>query len=100
MRYRLLTVLFIIVAISLLLSACSSGATNSTSTPAATTTLDGATLIQQRCSRCHPLTRVTSARHTATEWQTIVNQMIRRGANLTPDEESVVVDYLAATYGK
>jgi ABC-type Fe3+-hydroxamate transport system substrate-binding protein len=100
MRQRLFTAIFIFIAIAVLFSACSSGSSSSTSTPAATTALDGATLIQERCSRCHPLSRVTTARHTATEWQTIVDQMIRRGASLNANEETVVVEYLAATYGK
>jgi hypothetical protein len=100
MRQRLFTAIFIFIAIAVLFSACSSGSSSRTSTPAATTALDGATLIQERCSRCHPLSRVTTARHTATEWQTIVDQMIRRGASLNANEETVVVEYLAATYGK
>jgi uncharacterized lipoprotein YajG len=100
MKNRLATLLLVVIIMTVLFTACSSGSSGSTSTPVATTALDGATLVQQRCSRCHPLSRVTTARHTATEWQSIVNQMISRGAKLSPDEESVVVSYLAATYGK
>jgi hypothetical protein len=49
---------------------------------------------------CHPLARVESSGHTATQWKTIVNTMISRGAQLTPDEKTVVVNYLAANFGK
>ena len=45
------------------------------------------------------MSRIESAHHSAAEWQTIVDSMIRRGARLTPEEETVVVNYLAATYG-
>jgi len=60
---------------------------------------DGATLVQQRCTVCHTMARIQSAHHSAADWQTIVDSMIRRGAQLTAEEETIVVDYLAATYG-
>ena len=56
-------------------------------------------MVQQRCTVCHSITRVESAHHSASQWQSIVDSMIRRGAQLTPEEETVVVNYLAATYG-
>jgi hypothetical protein len=98
MRKFTLTVIFAILVMSLVLSSCSSGM----STPATTaaTTPDGATLVQERCSRCHPLARIESTNRTADEWKTIVDMMITRGAQLTPDEETAVVAYLAATFGK
>jgi len=98
MRKFTLTIIFAILAMALVLSSCSSG----TSTPAATAaaTPDGATLVQERCSRCHPLARIERTSRTADEWQTIVGMMIARGAKLTPEEEAAVVAYLAATFGK
>jgi hypothetical protein len=62
--------------------------------------LDGATLVQERCTVCHPLTFVEKSKHTAADWKLIVDTMIGRGAKLTSDEETLVVNYLAATYGK
>jgi competence protein ComEA len=62
--------------------------------------MDGATLLNQRCTRCHTLTRVTTAKHTADQWTQIVSNMVRRGANLNSDEQKALVDYLAKTYGQ
>jgi len=98
MKTRLLTLSIIVALIAILISSCTSAA--SSSTPASTTTLDGATLVQERCSRCHPLSRVESARYSAADWQSIVSLMISRGARLTPEEETLVVDYLATNFGK
>ncbi len=83
-------------------TACSSGSSStSTTTPSSSpSALDGASLVQERCSVCHPLARVESSRHTAAEWKTIVDTMISRGAQLTPSEETVVVEYLSANFGQ
>lgn len=76
-----------------LLTACGSG--NSTPT---SVSLDGATLMQERCSVCHSIGRVTSAHKTIDQWKTSVDRMIARGAQLTPAEEQVLLGYLAANY--
>lgn len=103
MIFRWITIFLIILVISACSSANASQTTeppfSSTSTPASTTAIDGATLVSQRCTACHSMSRIESAHHSAAEWQTIVDSMIRRGARLTPEEETVVVNYLAATYG-
>jgi hypothetical protein len=98
MKVRLVAILISFVAMIIFTTACSSD--SSKTTPSSTTQLDGATLLQERCSVCHPLARVKSSGHTATQWKTIVNTMISRGAQLTPDEKTVVVNYLAANFGK
>jgi cytochrome c-type biogenesis protein CcmH/NrfF len=92
--------LLVILAVILLITACSSGASSTTAAPASTTAVDGATLLQERCTVCHTLSRAESSRHTAADWKTIVDMMISRGAQLTPDEETVVVNYLASKYGQ
>lgn len=98
MKRRLAAILFTLIAITVFTSACSSGSSNTT--PSSTSALDGATLVQERCSVCHPLSRVESASHTAAEWRTIVNTMISRGAQLNSEEEAAVVNYLTANFGK
>jgi cytochrome c-type biogenesis protein CcmH/NrfF len=98
MKNRWIFLLMILTAVMILVSACSSGA--STPTPGGTSSLDGATLVQERCTKCHLLSRVEQSTHTAAQWKTIVNTMISRGAQLTPEEESVVVNYLVANFGK
>jgi hypothetical protein len=79
-------------------SACSSQA--STSTVSATSSINGATLVQERCTKCHSITRVERSRYTAAQWETIVNTMISKGAEVTPEEEPVIVNYLATNFGK
>lgn len=60
---------------------------------------DGETLLQERCTECHPLDRVTSASMTRDGWEANVEDMIAKGAQLTDAEKEVLVDYLAETYG-
>lgn len=70
-----------------------------TATAAPASGIDGETLLNQRCTVCHSLSRVTTQHHTADQWNQIVSIMVRRGAKLTSDEQQVLVDYLAKTYG-
>jgi cytochrome c5 len=88
------------------LVACGSGssqppqATPSTGTAAtAAPAIDGATLLQTRCTACHSLDRVTQAKKTSAQWDQTVTRMISQGAQLTDAEKQVLVEYLAKTYG-
>ncbi len=85
-----------------LLASCKSTSAPATSTPSSGgntgSSLDGQALMQQRCSVCHSLNRITSAHKTADQWKTTVDRMISHGAELTPQEEQVLVDYLAQNY--
>jgi hypothetical protein len=98
MKNRWLPVVLTLLTVIIFVTACSSGA--SSTTPAATSKLDGATLVQERCSVCHLLSRVEASRHTAADWKLIVDTMISRGAKLTPEEETVVVNYLSTNFGQ
>jgi mono/diheme cytochrome c family protein len=62
------------------------------------TTLDGFALMQERCSSCHGLDKITSAHETTAEWQSIVEKMIKFGAQLNTQEEQILIDYLAQNY--
>ncbi len=99
MKYRMIAIFVMIFIASVIATACTSAGSTPTTTPSSTSALDGATLVQERCSVCHPLSRVTQSRFTAEQWKLVVDQMIARGAELTPEEEIVVVNYLAANYG-
>ena len=57
---------------------------------------DGEQLVQERCTVCHDLTRVEEADYDQAGWEASVDRMIQNGANLTPEERDVVVEYLAA----
>ena len=59
---------------------------------------DGATLLEQRCSVCHPSARPKSKQKTPEQWDATVTRMMGKGAKLTPDEKQILVDYLSKTY--
>jgi hypothetical protein len=89
-----------IICIFLILGVFLISCGTSTTTPLSSggSTLDGQTLMQQRCSVCHSLDRVTSAQKTLDQWTVSVNRMIAHGAQLNPAEEQTLVAYLAANY--
>jgi cytochrome c5 len=66
-----------------------------TETPAG---LDGKTLLAQRCNACHPSSYVTQLRGTADQWAGLVNAMVQNGADLNPQEQQVLANYLAQMY--
>jgi hypothetical protein len=62
--------------------------------------LDGKALTEERCTKCHDLKRVESAKKTREEWQANVERMVGLGAELDEAEQQAVIDYLAETYPK
>jgi cytochrome c5 len=71
------------------------------SAPAVTTpAIDAASLLDQRCSVCHPSSRAKTTQKTQAEWQQTVDRMVSKGAQLTDAEKAALIDYLARTYGK
>ena len=63
-------------------------------------TLDGQTLLNERCTVCHNLNKVTASKIFQEEWEKTVDRMVGKGAVLTPEEQGILVDYLTQTYGK
>ena len=55
----------------------------------------GLDLITERCGFCHTIAQATAVTKTRANWETTVQSMIDRGAELTPEEQKVIVDYLA-----
>lgn len=60
--------------------------------------IDAAALLQERCTACHGLNKVTAARYTQEQWQQNVTRMVQKGASLTAEEQAILVAYLAETY--
>lgn len=60
---------------------------------------DGAVLLEQRCTTCHDLNRSTQAQKTREEWEQTVVRMVGKGAQLDEEEQVILIDYLAETYG-
>jgi len=71
-----------------------------TALPAEIIVLDGATLLETRCSVCHSADRPKQAKKTHDQWDQTVGRMIGKGAKLTEAEKTVLVDYLTKTYGQ
>jgi cytochrome c5 len=94
-------VLVVILAGTLLASCSSKGSSTPTSTGGSAPSgpaSGGQALMQERCSVCHSVTRVTSAHKTADQWKATVERMINHGAQLSAQEEQTLVDYLAQNY--
>ncbi len=94
--------IFVISAILLLLILgtlmVSCGTSPATPGSSGSSSLDGQTLMQQRCSVCHSLTQVISAHHTLDQWTATVQRMIAHGAQLNAQEAQTLIAYLAANY--
>jgi hypothetical protein len=58
----------------------------------------GLTLINDRCGFCHSTAQIFSARKTPAAWGATVQSMADRGAEISPEEQKTIVDYLAANY--
>ena len=104
MRWRLMLIVLAMTP-TLILVACgaasqeeaASGAGGQGEAPAA---LDGKALVEERCTKCHDLKRVESAKKTREEWQANVERMVGLGAELDEAEQQAVIDYLGETYPK
>jgi hypothetical protein len=60
----------------------------------------GMELTMQRCVICHEAMHITRSRLTRAEWHDSVQQMIKRGAVVAPDEIEPIVEYLYTYYGR
>jgi hypothetical protein len=60
--------------------------------------LIGKTLLEERCTECHDLSRVTSKSKTLEEWRITVERMVNKGSDLDMDEQEMLIKYLADTY--
>jgi cytochrome c5 len=56
-------------------------------------------LVENVCILCHEFARVAKQEKTKDEWAGVIRGMLAEGAPLTDEEFSMVVDYLAKTYG-
>jgi len=110
-------VLFILVIASLIATQCG-GTPPATEVPATTVpateaptatevpptevpvTLDGQSLLQERCTQCHGLGGVERAKKTEEEWKATVERMVGKGAQLDEAEQELLIQYLAETYPK
>lgn len=60
-----------------------------------------AEFITEACTQCHALSRLTSkGGHSRQEWTEIVEDKIKRGAQLNDLKRAMVIDYLTAAFPK
>lgn len=60
--------------------------------------MDAKILVETRCVSCHDIGRVETAKKSADEWKANVERMVAKGAQLSAEEQAVVIEYLAKTY--
>ena len=63
-------------------------------------TPDGQSLVQERCTKCHGLGRITQTGNTDRGWKATVKRMVSKGAQLSATEQEKAVQYLGETYPK
>src|SRR4051812_39407542 len=56
-----------------------------------------ASVFQNVCGKCHPPEAVVTPRPRA-QWQETINKMVDLGAKISPEERTIVLEYLSATY--
>lgn len=60
--------------------------------------LDGAKLLEERCSVCHKSDRPKAAKKSMADWDKTVSRMMGKGAKLSESEKKALVEHLAKTY--
>jgi cytochrome c5 len=88
-------VLSVLLTLTLSASASPSFAQNANPLPPG----DGREIVAVACSQCHYLGTIAKIRDGAAGWRIYVNNMVLRGAQLTPAEIDKVVDYLSLNLG-
>ncbi|NTU71532.1 MAG: hypothetical protein HGB10_06910 [Coriobacteriia bacterium] len=67
--------------------------------PSSPGSLDGKTLVNQECGRCHPLERVKTAKKDRSAWTATVGRMRSNGLDVTNEQAAAIVDYLTTRDG-
>jgi hypothetical protein len=99
MQKQTLITLAVVMTISFI-SACGGSTPAPTEEPAEEpAAVTGDTLLQERCTGCHGLDRVEQAQKSQEEWEENVSRMVDKGAELNQEEQAILVEYLAETYG-
>jgi cytochrome c5 len=80
-------------------SSTTSSTTPAKTEPASAAEDEGKTLVDVKCSVCHDVERVGRVYRNASGWAALIDNMVSRGAVLTPDEARKIRAYLFAHYG-
>jgi YVTN family beta-propeller protein len=60
---------------------------------------EGRAVIWQKCQLCHDLQRTIAFVRPKAQWESVVDSMNRRGSPVTPEEKTVIVNYLTKYFG-
>lgn len=74
------------VVVVLMLASCQSSAS------------DAEELLQSRCSSCHSSHLVETQSQSRSQWESMIDLMIWRGADLDQEERDLLINYLAEKY--
>lgn len=55
----------------------------------------GQALVEQKCTMCHTLDRVDSAKYDNAGWTATVERMVQNGLVVSADEKSAIIEYLS-----
>jgi len=61
---------------------------------------EGKKVTERVCNQCHGPENYTRKKHSKSEWEAIVDDMVEKGAAGTDDEFDTIVRYLAKNFGK
>jgi mono/diheme cytochrome c family protein len=59
----------------------------------------GRALLNGRCIDCHSTETATNKTKTLAEWESTIDRMIQKGAQVSPEERDILAVYLAETAG-
>lgn len=79
------------MALLLLIVACAQPA--ETTEPSAS---EAEALIVEKCSDCHTTDRVFNESYSRDEWSDVFDDMINKGAEVSPAEKETMIDWLVA----
>ncbi len=60
---------------------------------------DGKKILEAKCASCHDLDLVTKNRLSRDDWKNMIDVMVASGAEVTADENTVLLDYLVKNFG-
>jgi hypothetical protein len=58
----------------------------------------GLELIQRSCISCHDIYMITTKRKTPEQWADVMDLMMARGAEISPEEMQVIEEYLSQNF--
>ena len=88
-RNSVLMLFCVLLIFVIFVSACGSDSGDS---------LNGKSVLDERCVECHSLSRVKSAGMSRDEWSRTIDRMLSLGAELSSEERDILLDYLEITY--